>query len=116
MAVVHREWGVVHERGFGAFDRDRLFLIASSSKVLSAGILQRLADQKLLDLDAPIGNVVGGRWGDGKAGLTVAQLLSNSSGLVGLLDEAALPAVRLPVLAGGQPRRLRAGDLPGAGR
>jgi CubicO group peptidase (beta-lactamase class C family) len=89
-AVVHRDHGLLHARGYGAFDRDRLFLIASSSKILSAGILLRLADQKLIDLDAPIGGVLGARWGEeaGKGRLTVAQMLSNSSGLVGLLDEA----------------------------
>ncbi len=87
-AVVHEAHGVLHLKGYGAFDRDRLFLIASSSKILSAGVLQRLADQGRIDLDAPIGKVLA-TWGEGKADLTVAQLLSNSSGLVGLLDEAA---------------------------
>ena len=85
--VVHRDLGVVHIRGYGAFASDRLFLIASSSKPLSAGVLMRLADQGLLDIDAPIGTYVGERWGDEKATLTVAQLLSNSSGLVGLMDD-----------------------------
>jgi CubicO group peptidase (beta-lactamase class C family) len=89
--VVHRDLGVVHLKGYGSFDPGRLFLIASSSKILSVGVLMRLADQKLLDLDGPIGTVVTGRWGEGKGTLTVAQMLSNSSGLVGLLDEATYP-------------------------
>jgi CubicO group peptidase (beta-lactamase class C family) len=98
--VVQRDRGIVHLKGYGAFAPDRLSLIASSSKVLSAGVLLRLADQKLLDLDAPIGTVVSGRWGGGgKATLTVAQLLSNSSGMVGLLDEATYPPYLCQFLA-----------------
>jgi CubicO group peptidase (beta-lactamase class C family) len=81
----------VHLKGYGAFAPDRPFLIASSSKIVSVGVLMRLADQKRIDIDGPIGTVVGAAWGEGKAGLTVAQLLSNSSGLVGLLEEAAYP-------------------------
>jgi CubicO group peptidase (beta-lactamase class C family) len=90
--VVQRERGIVHLKGYGAFGPDRLYLIASSSKILSAGVLMRLADQNLIDLDAPIGKVVSEKWGaGGKAALTVAQMLSNSSGMVGLLDEATYP-------------------------
>jgi CubicO group peptidase (beta-lactamase class C family) len=87
--VVQRDAGIVHLRGFGSFEPGRLFLIASSSKILSAGVLMRLADQKVIDVDAPVGMVVSGKWSDGKDALTLAQMLSNSSGLVGLLDEAA---------------------------
>jgi CubicO group peptidase (beta-lactamase class C family) len=89
--VVHRDRGVVHSRGYGSFSADRLFLVASSSKILSAGVLLRLADQKVVDLDAPVGTLVGSKWGEGKASITLAQMLSNSSGLVGLLDEATYP-------------------------
>src|SRR5690606_23290377 len=84
--VVHRDAGIVHVQGYGKFDEDRLFLIASSSKPLSVGVLMRLADQGLLDIDAPIGTYVGDMWGNEKAALTVAQLVSNSSGMVGLTD------------------------------
>lgn len=100
--VVQRDHGIVHLQGYGAFAPDRLYLIASSSKILSAGVLMRLADQNLIDLDAPIGKVVSGRWGgDGKAALTVAQLLSNSSGMVGLLDDATYPPYLCQFLAAG---------------
>src|SRR5690606_33246929 len=83
---VHRAAGSVHVQGYGTSDHDRLFLIASSSKPLSVGVLMRLADQGLLDIDAPIGTYVGDMWGNEKAALTVAQLVSNSSGMVGLTD------------------------------
>jgi CubicO group peptidase (beta-lactamase class C family) len=92
--VVHRARGIVHVQGYGTFDEDRVFLIASASKPLSAGVLLRLADRGLLDLDAPIGAYVGDAWGDGKAELTVAQLISNSSGLPGLLDRPESRAYR----------------------
>src|SRR6185312_9194912 len=55
VVVVHKDWGMVHSSGYGAFDADRLYLIASSSKVLSVGILMKFADEGKLDLDAPIG-------------------------------------------------------------
>ena len=61
---------------------DRISLVASSSKMITAGVLLRLQDDGLLDVDAPIGDVVG--W-TGNPDITTAQLLSNSSGLVGLL-------------------------------
>ena len=90
-AVVHRDLGVVHVAGYGAFDAERVSFIASSSKILSVGVLMRLMDQGLVDVDAPIGTYLEAAFGDGgddKEYLTLAQLLSNSSGLPGLADEA----------------------------
>lgn len=55
-AIVDKCLGIVHEKGYGSFDANRIYLIASSSKVLSVGILMRLVDQGLLDIDAPISN------------------------------------------------------------
>lgn len=80
--IVHAQDGIVHARGYGEHDVDRVYLIASSSKVLSAGVLVRLADEGLLDLDAPISELLSD-WGEHKTDITTAQLLSNSSGLVG---------------------------------
>ncbi len=84
--IVRRDSGIVHLEGYGSFGKDRIFLIASASKPLSVGVLMRLADQRLLDLDAPIRTYVGDAWGDAKGALTLARLVSNSSGMVGLLD------------------------------
>lgn len=84
--VVHRDRGVLHTRGYGAFDVGRISVLASSSKILSAGVLMRLSDQGLLDLDAPISDYLSAN-GQYKTNITVAQLLSNSSGLVGLADD-----------------------------
>lgn len=90
VAIVHREAGVVHERAYGAFEVDHRAIIASSAKIISAGVLLHLADAGLLDLDAPVSEQIGD-WGDREHDPTVAQLLSNSSGLVGLDDKAAYP-------------------------
>ncbi len=84
-AIVHEDDGVLHVQSYGAFAEDRVSLIASASKIISAGVLLRLADDGLLDLDAPISSYLGA-WGEHKTDITVAQLLSNSSGMVGILD------------------------------
>jgi CubicO group peptidase (beta-lactamase class C family) len=88
--VVHEERGVVHAAGYGEYAANRIYLIASSSKILSMGVLMRLADQGVLDLDAPIGTYLSS-WGEGKAELTLAQLVSGSSGLVGIVDNFVYP-------------------------
>lgn len=83
--IVHEQRGFVHSAGYGEYPANRVYLIASSSKILSMGVLVRLADQGALDLDAPIGTYLSS-WGNGKPDLTVAQLVSGSSGLVGIVD------------------------------
>jgi CubicO group peptidase (beta-lactamase class C family) len=83
--LVQKDRGIVHSAGYGEFSADRTYLIMSSSKILSVGVLMRLADQGLLDLDAPIGTYVAD-WGTGKPEITLAQLVSGSSGLVGVVD------------------------------
>ena len=89
LVVVDREEGIVHEHYAGEFAADRVSLIASSSKMLTAGVLMALADQGLLDMDAPIAEQVD--WEDVPADITPAQLLSNSSGLVGLTTDPLFP-------------------------
>ena len=85
--VVHKDYGQIHVQGYGEYAADRLYLVASSSKVVSVGVLMRLADEGKIDIDAPIGQYLS-TWGaGGKPDLEVAQLLSNSSGLVGLIDD-----------------------------
>lgn len=83
--VVHRDHGVIFQQSFGAFADDRAYLLASTSKMLTAGVLMRLHDDGLLDVDAPVADVV--PWGAGNPTITPAQLISNSSGLVGLRPE-----------------------------
>ncbi len=83
LIVVHRDDGIIHHDHWGDFEPDRISLIASSSKMITAGVLLRLDDDGLLDLDAPVADVV--EWGAANPDITPAQLISNSSGLVGLL-------------------------------
>jgi CubicO group peptidase (beta-lactamase class C family) len=83
--IVEKDSGVVHAKGYGEFAADRLYLIASSSKVVSVGVLMRLVDDGKLDLDMPISKYLGD-WGEYKTDLTTAQLISNSSGLISLTD------------------------------
>ncbi len=83
LIVVDRDDGVVDEEYWGVFGPDRISLIASSSKMITAGVLLRLQDDGLLDIDKPVSAVA--PWGTGNPTITPAELLSNSSGLVGLL-------------------------------
>jgi CubicO group peptidase (beta-lactamase class C family) len=85
LVIVQRDDGVVYEHYWGEFDHDRISLIASSSKMITAGVLLRLHDDGLLDIDAPVADAVD--WGAGNPAITPAQLISNSSGLVGLLPD-----------------------------
>ena len=87
LIVVQRDDGVVHHEHWGEFGPERISLIASSSKMVVAGVLMRLHDDGLLDIDAPVADVAG--WGAGNPEVTPAQLISNSSGLVGLLPNPA---------------------------
>ena len=89
LIVVDRDDGVVHEDYWGEFSADRISLVASSSKMITAGVLLHLADVGLLDMDAPVADAVD--WGSGNPTITPAQLVSSSSGLVGLLDDPGYP-------------------------
>ena len=80
--VVDRDAGVIHREYWGEIGPGRISLIASSSKMIAAGVLMRLHDDGLLDIDAPVADVVD--WGSGNPEITPAQLISNSSGLPGL--------------------------------
>ena len=84
LVVVDRNKGIVYEHYVGNVDAQRISLIASSSKSLTAGVLMRLDDQGVLDVDAPVAKVVD--WGSAHPDVTPAQLMSNSSGLYGLTD------------------------------
>ena len=89
LIVVERDDGVVHHQHWGEFGSDRVSLVASSSKMLVAGILMHLHDRGLLDVDAPVAEVV--PWGAGNPDITPVQLLSSVSGLVGLFPDLAYP-------------------------
>ena len=81
LIVVDRDDGIVYREDFGEFGPGRISLIGNLGDTYSAGVLLRLHDDGLLDIDAPVADVVG--WGSGMPGVTVAQLLSHSSGMLG---------------------------------
>ena len=83
--LVHRDHGVIFHKSFGNFSNDRISLLASASKSITVGVLLRLADQGLLDMDEPIVDQVG--WDGNNPAITPAQLVSNSSGLIGLAPD-----------------------------
>lgn len=85
-AVVHRDYGVLHMQAYGTHTLDRISLLASASKIISVGVLMHLDDEGLLDVDTPIGAYTPAFWGTRPMDFTIAQALSNSSGLVGLAD------------------------------
>ncbi|MEM1334435.1 MAG: serine hydrolase, partial [Actinomycetota bacterium] len=92
--VVDAEDGIVHENYWGEFEPERISLIASSSKQLTAAIMLRLDDEGVLDIDQPLGEIVGDAWGPSDlADRTVAQLISNSAGMIGLSNVAYGPYV-----------------------
>src|SRR5689334_22351195 len=43
--VVHKDLGIVHVKGYGEYADDRLYLVASSSKMVSVGVLMKLVDE-----------------------------------------------------------------------
>jgi CubicO group peptidase (beta-lactamase class C family) len=83
--VVHRDGGELHAKGYGSFSQDRTYLIASCSKILSVGVLMRLADQGLVSFDTPVSTYLSA-WGSFKTDVKLAQAFSNSAGMVGLVD------------------------------
>ena len=101
LVVVDEDEGIVDEQYFGEFDADRVSLVASASKMVTAGVLVRLADEGLLDLDEPIAAYVD--WAAGQnPDITVAHLLSGSSGLVGLLPDPGYQPYVCQFLAAGE--------------
>lgn len=71
--------GQIYEKGYGDFSRDRISLIASTSKVLSVGVILTLVDDGLLEFDRPIAEYLD--WGDHHPQVTMRQILSMMSGL-----------------------------------
>lgn len=99
LVVVHRDEGIVHEHYAGVFGPDRVSLVASASKMISAGVLMSLHDQGVLDIDAPVAEVV--PWGAANPEVAPVHLVSNSSGLPGLIDGPTYPPYLCQYLAAG---------------
>ncbi len=81
LAVVREGEGGIYEKGYGQFGSDRISLVASTSKVLAAGVILTLVDDGSLELDRPVAEYLG--WGDHHPGVTIEHLLSMMSGIEG---------------------------------
>jgi len=93
--LVHKTKGTLHSKGYGEFAADRLYLIASASKILSVGVLMKLADEGKVDFDTPISEYLTD-WDAHKTNVTLAQLFSNSSGLPALSEILAVSSNPTP--------------------
>jgi CubicO group peptidase (beta-lactamase class C family) len=82
IGVVRKDEGQIYEKGYGTFVRDRVSLIGSVTKPLTAGVILSLVDDGLLELDRPVAEYVD--WGDHHPGVTVELILSQMSGIKGL--------------------------------
>lgn len=91
LAVVRRGESQIYEKGYGDFDRDRISLLASTTKVLSAGVILTLVDDGVLDLDRPVAEYLG--WGDYHPTVTVRHLLSMMSGIPANILGTCFPAL-----------------------
>ena len=85
--VLHRDRGVLHRKAYGSFDEDRVYFVASSSKMASAGIINALHDDGTFDMYQPIAEIV--EWGSNQPRIAPVHLISNSSGLPGLYSTTA---------------------------
>jgi CubicO group peptidase (beta-lactamase class C family) len=90
LAVVRTDEGQIYEKGYGDFDADRISLIASTSKVLSAGVVLSLVDDRLLEVDRPVAEYLD--WGDYHPGVTIQHILSMMSGITVTDPETCFPA------------------------
>ena len=98
--ALHKDRGVIHRKAYGDFATDRVYLIASSSKMVSAGILNRLNDDGALDLYAPIAEVVD--WGQSRPLIKPVHLLSNTSGLPALFSTTFFGDHRCQLFSAGE--------------
>ena len=87
--VVQRETGVVYKGAFGSFDEDRVYLVASASKIVTVGVMMKLVDDGAIDIDAPISDYVS--WAGKNGDLKLRHFFSNSSGLPGLMADPSAP-------------------------
>ena len=71
---------VIYRKGFGTHAPDQVIPIASASKWLSGALIMRLVDEGKLSLDDPVSKYLPD-FTEAKAGITIRQLFSHTSGL-----------------------------------
>ena len=84
--LVDAKQGVIHEVALGDHLSGTVVLLASASKMPAASLLMALNDDDTLDFDVerPIGDYL--PWEGVYADITIVQLLSNTSGIPGLVS------------------------------
>jgi CubicO group peptidase (beta-lactamase class C family) len=80
---------VLYEHYFGNFTAQTVVPVASASKLVSAATIMTLVEDGLLDLDAPVSQTLPAFSGD-KAGMTLRQMFSHTSGLPGGTEHPVL--------------------------
>ncbi|MFT4520037.1 MAG: CubicO group peptidase (beta-lactamase class C family) [Halioglobus sp.] len=85
LIVVHKDWGVLYVQSYGTHSTDMVYMLASVSKVPSVSLLMAMdADPDLdFDIDTTVENYL--PWMTAYPGVTTADMLSNTSGIPGLL-------------------------------
>jgi CubicO group peptidase (beta-lactamase class C family) len=78
--VLIKDGKVIYRKAFGGYAPDKVVPIASASKWLSGAVIMALADEGKLSLDDPVSKYLPEFSGD-KAGITIRQLFSHTSGL-----------------------------------
>ncbi len=83
--VVEKEQGVIHEAAFGDHTLDTIVMLASASKVPTVSLLMAMDGDSSMDFDVslPIENYL--PWEGVYSGITTEHLVSNQSGIPGLL-------------------------------
>lgn len=78
--VIVKDDRVIYRKGFGTHEPDEVIPIASASKWLSGAVMMTLVDEGKLSLDDPVSKYLP-EFTDDKAGITIRQLFSHTSGL-----------------------------------
>jgi serine-type D-Ala-D-Ala carboxypeptidase/endopeptidase len=79
--LVVKDGEVLYEDYFGTYKADTIVGIASASKWLGAATVMTLVDDGLIDLDDPVSKYLPAFADEDKAGITIRQCLSHTSGL-----------------------------------
>lgn len=78
--VLIKDGKVIYRKAFGGYALDKVVPIASASKWLSGAVIMALTDEGKLSLEDPVSKYLPEFSGD-KAGITIRQLFSHTSGL-----------------------------------
>jgi len=76
--------GWADRRGHVPWSADTAAMVFSASKGMAATVIHRLADRRLIDYEAPVAEYWPEFAANGKAGLTVRQVMTHHAGLSGL--------------------------------